>query len=465
MFNPSFGPRQGVPRQQHPVSAFLLVLLVLQAACATGRPLSGTGVGMHASPLGPPLSRAAREGSPLRFNAPVDFSPLEVSEEEIAQALATLLLHTPLPIAQGLHAPPLRHSVLFASANLPGSSWQARLTYDYGAFCQHRTTPGDCLGVFDNGTDWEDKDKVRLALSLAVNPAREGLDGELRRMLSTGHLWNAVAVAIASYTALLFLPEPASKVVAAGFGVLVWLYLGWEVVALGRAYFRLQEEAARATTWEELRMAGKRFGSVMGPKSLHVLLMVGTLTAGSTTALMSRVSRLPGYTALVSRAQARGLHLETALETGTRAHVDVVAGTFSTVVPANALAMAGVPGRVSAQPEEPTQHHIATVENSSSSREGGPWTPEFKKLFDDVGLSMENVANKVLLRGHKGPHPRAYHEEVHHRLRKVLKGCGGKTQTVECQEKFVNELRKMADELQNPGSKLHKLLYRIPLTE
>jgi hypothetical protein len=352
-------------RQRWLETAFLLVVLVLQAACATGRPLSSTGLGMHERSQVPPLSseirafgaaeRAAREGSPLRFSVPVDVSPLEVSEEEIAQTLATLLLHTPLPIAQGLQAPPLRHSVHFASANLPGSSWQARLTYDYGAFCQHRTTPGDCLSVFDNGTDWEDKDKVRLALSLAVNPAREGLDGELRRMLSTGHLWNAIAVAIASYTALLFLPEPTSKFVAAGFGVLVWLYLGWEVVALGRAYFQLQEEAARATTWEELRAAGERFGSVMGPKSLHVLLMVGTLTAGSTAALMSRVSRLPGYAALVSRAQARGLHLETALETGTRAHVDVVAGTFSTVVPANALAMAGAPGRVSAQPEEPTQ--------------------------------------------------------------------------------------------------------------
>jgi hypothetical protein len=260
------------------------------------------------------------------------------------------------------------------------------------------------------------------------------------------------------------MPEPTSKLVAAGFGLLVWLYLGWEVVELGRAYLRLREEAARAASWEALREAGERFGSVMGPKSLHVLLMVGTLTAGSTAALMSRVSRLPGYAALVTRAQGLGINLEAALQLGTQAHVDVVAGSFSVVLPANALAMTGPPmGTVSS--DGPTEHHIATVENSISSREGGPWTPEFKKLFDDVGLSMENKANKVPLMGHKGPHPRPYHEEVHRRLDEVIKGCGSKTKTAECQKTFVKELRQMADELRNPDSYLFKLLHRIPLTD
>lgn len=103
------------------------------------------------------------------------------------------------------------------------------------------------------------------------------------------------------------------------------------------------------------------------------------------------------------------------------------------------------------------------MENSASSREGGPWTPELKKLFDDVGLAMEDKANKVTLRGHKGPHPRAYHEEVYRRLKDVVDGCGGKTKTVKCQEMFQEELEKMADELQTTGTKLYKLLHRIPL--
>jgi hypothetical protein len=435
------------------VIALLLVVVVLQAACATGRTLGGTSAGMH--------------GRSHRFSQPVDFGPLEVSEEEVTQALAALVLDMPLPVASWPGPLRARPSIVFASAPPPGGTWQARLTLDYGGFCQRRTTPGDCLDVFDNGPDWEEKDKVRLALSLAVNPAREGLDAELRSMLSTGQLWTTVAVAMASYTALLFLPEPTSKVVAAGFGLLVWLYLGWEMVALGRAYFQLQEEAARATSWEELREAGERFGRVLGPKSLHVLLMVGTLTAGSTAALMSRVSRLPGYAALVSRAQGLGIHLDTALQASTRAHVDVVAGNFSVVLPANALAMAGPPkGAGSSAPSDgTTQHHIATVENSSSSREGGPWTPELKKLFDKVGLSMENAANKVPLRGHKGPHPRAYHDTVHKRLSDVIERCGGTTKTVACQKAFIKELRKMADELTDTGSDLYKLLHRIPLQE
>jgi len=454
------------------VSALLLVVLVLQAACATGRTLGGTGVGMHGRSLAPPptaetrarwaAERATPEGGPYRFSRPVDFGPLEVGEEEVSQALASLVLDVPLPVAAAPGPVSGRASVVFASAPLSGGTWQARLSLDYGGFCQRRTTPGDCLGVFDNGPGWEEEDKARLALSLAVNPAREGLDAELRCMLSTGQVWTTVAVAMATYTALLFIPEPTSKLVAAGFGLLVWLYLGWEVVELGRAYLRLREEAARATSWEELHAAGERFGRVLGPKSLQVLLMVGTLTAGSTAALMSRVSRLPGYAALVARAQGLGLNLEAALQAGTRAHVDVVAGSFSVVLPANALAMAGPP-KGTLPPDGTNHHHIATVENNVSSREGGPWTPEFKKLFDDVGLSMEDKANKVPLRGHKGPHPRAYHERVHKRLSDVIKGCGGEPKTVKCQELFKDELGKMADELLDTTTDLYKLLHRIPL--
>jgi len=89
------------------VSALLLGVLVLQAACATGRTMGGTGVGLHGRSLLPPPSaetrarwaaeRSAPEGGPYRFSRPVDFGPLEVGEEEVSQALASLVLDVPPP--------------------------------------------------------------------------------------------------------------------------------------------------------------------------------------------------------------------------------------------------------------------------------------------------------------------------------------------------------------------------------
>ena len=78
------------------------------------------------------------------------------------------------------------------------------------------------------------------------------------------------------YMALLVAPEPVSKGVAAALTVLLWGYLGWEFFDLIRAYFQLWEEAAEASTFGELREAGERFGKVIGPNSVRILVMLGT---------------------------------------------------------------------------------------------------------------------------------------------------------------------------------------------
>ena len=63
-------------------------------------------------------------------------------------------------------------------------------------------------------------------------------------------------------------------------------YLGWEFFDLLRAYFKLWEEAAEASTFAELREAGERFGKVIGPNSVRILLLLGTAAVGETAALV-----------------------------------------------------------------------------------------------------------------------------------------------------------------------------------
>jgi hypothetical protein len=66
-------------------------------------------------------------------------------------------------------------------------------------------------------------------------------------------------------------------------------------------------------------------------------------------------------------------------------------------------------------------------------------------------MTLEDVANKVRLKGHEGPHPERYHAEVVARLKVAVSTC--KT-TETCRVGLVHELAKIANELLTPGSEL-----------
>ena len=88
---------------------------------------------------------------------------------------------------------------------------------------------------------------------------------------------------------------------------------------------------------------------------------------------------------------------------------------------------------------------------------GGPWTPKLKDFFDKAGMSMEDPANKVRIPGHKGPHPKEYHQEVFERLGKAVKNCEN---TAQCRDALTRELELLAEQLQKVGSRLNKLVTR-----
>ncbi len=104
-------------------------------------------------------------------------------------------------------------------------------------------------------------------------------------------------------------------------------------------------------------------------------------------------------------------------------------------------------------------HHLCTNKNDVSESSGGPWTPRFEKLFARAGMSLEDPANIVYLRDHKGPHPEAYHREIFRRLEEALGACRPRA---ECRAKLVDELDKIAADVCQQGSRLNKLATRSP---
>ncbi len=89
-------------------------------------------------------------------------------------------------------------------------------------------------------------------------------------------------------------PEPITKGAALVFSAATWAYLGWEFFNLIKAYAELYEDAPRASTFAELREIGDRFGRVIGPNSVRVLVVVATAAIGETAALASKAPKLPG---------------------------------------------------------------------------------------------------------------------------------------------------------------------------
>lgn len=334
-----------------------LAALMLLTACATGTGVSGGG--LTASRYQPPVSRGspepwaleseaedAKEGGPqgeaFFAKLPTDFAPVRVSAAEFSSAMTKLWLNVPLWMAAS--RPPLYVGRRLALALVPvsGEVWKPDLARSYGQFCGRCGTPGDCLLLFEDGPRFQDDDKRSLALALAVSPALEGVNAEVRAMLNPTQMLAMLSISITIYMALLVapIPEPITKGAALVFSAALWGYLGYEFFDLLRAYSQLYEDAPRASTFAELSEVGARFGRVIGPNSVRILVIVGTAAIGETIALVSKASKVPGFTQASERVAFKtGLGLPEITTGAERVIVSVPEGTIRIVLAPHAVAM------------------------------------------------------------------------------------------------------------------------------
>jgi hypothetical protein len=332
------------------VGALALAALMLVTACATGAPMGAEyryppGV-PHDSHESGALESEAEDGSQgeaFFAKLPMDFAPVQVSNTEFSAAMTTLWLNMPLRLATVRQPLYVGRRLALASTALSGEAWKSDLARSYWQFCEQCGTPGDCLTLFEDGPRIQADDKRSLALALAVGPALEGVNAEVRAMLNPTQMLAMLSISITVYMALLLapVPEPITKGAALVFSAALWGYLGYEFFDLLRAYAHLYEDAPRASTFAELREIGERFGRVIGPNSVRILVIIGTAAIGETAALASKAPKLPGFAQASERVAARtGLGL---LETATGAErliVSVPEGTIRVVLAPHAVAMA-----------------------------------------------------------------------------------------------------------------------------
>lgn len=442
-------PRPRGARPRPLLGGWLLLALFLQSACATGAPRGSLLAGYRYNPLTPPP--APKEY--ITLTPRNDFAPVQVSDTELREAFTQFVLETPLRVATRT-ARPLSGRLVLASWPAGGAG-DTSIEGGYARLCERRGSPGDCFWLLGDGphdTTLGHHDRFALALILALTPAVEAATGVLRDF--SAHAMTALLTGLSLYLVALLAPEPISKSLALAMTLFLWGYLGMELWELISATKDLWDAAEEARTFHELRGASERYARVLGPNTLRVLILLATWKAGARGKEAMTGSGLPGFPQAVRNAATAGrFHLPTAAADATS--MSVREGRLVLTLPSGSGAVLAM--QQQGEGEKGDLHHIATVENEKSILRGGPWTPKLKELFDKAGMSMEDPANKVRIPGHKGPHPQAYHERVFSQLRDAVKRC---RTTEQCREALTQELKNLADELQEVGSELNRLVTR-----
>ncbi|WP_268811435.1 AHH domain-containing protein [Archangium violaceum] len=290
-------------------------------------------------------------------------------------------------------------------------------------------------------------------------------------MFSSPAVLLSVGTSLALYMLAWAAPEPVFSKALAGAVTLGLLltYSAVELYKVGLACLTLYREAEGARTREELEAAAERFGKALGGVGLRVLVTV----AGAKLARGLPEVPKGGLWASVSPPRfamaGGGARGSVRVGAGTKAQVSVANGTVVLMGVTASTTAAAVTSAVSATRTTGAcaesgrdghhRHHLCTNKNDISENNGGPWTPDFETLFARAGMSLDDPANIVYLRDHKGPHPEAYHSDIFKRLSDKLKLCRTRA---DCRAKLVEELDRIADDVCTPGSTLNKLATRKP---
>ncbi|RKH60564.1 SitA5 family polymorphic toxin [Corallococcus aberystwythensis] len=324
----------------------------------------------------------------------------------------------------------------------------------YGRWCVRKRLSGDCLHLLDRGLTLDEEGKRTLAFRIALDSVWEETAEALEGMVDPEAMVTLLATTGSVYFGLWLVPEPLlTKGVAATLTGALIAYLGWDTVwSLIQGWRVLAAEVQEAQTFDSIRDAGEKYGEVMGKQAARAFVMLTMAALGGTAqTLAARVTTLPGsaQAALVGAEQG-GFRLVAAAEVS--AVAVSASGEVTIALAPNAVAMSAKGPNVPV-PVEVRVHHIATNKWWEATHNGGPWSPQFQKLFDKAGMSLDDPANKVRVPGHKGPHPEDYHRRVSSRLNEAMEDCGSIQQ---CREALTNELRRLASEILNTGTKLNK---------
>jgi|GEM_PF-1192974 len=368
---------------------FVVVWLLLLASCGT------TSQVVHLDTGGT---------HPRTFTPRPHAQPVKLKSDEFKAAVATRAREVRLPLhaqnaAQRLFAMDERTGTFeyngrtrrLSAALSPGDSLEeettsaeARLTSDYHRWCERTGRTGDCLRLMEQGVALNGDGRYTLAMALAKGTVLEEMLEAFKDMADPHAMVSAILWTCSTYMLLLTVPEPVSKGIAAVMTATLIAYVGvdtfWKLIV---GFKQLVLESDRATTFNELREAGQRYGKVMGRNAARAFAMLATIAIGNTAAGFAAKTRgLPGHEAASVMAETQGGFRLGAIS-GIQSVVISAEGSMTIVLAPSAVStMAMGPGNERSGPmstpggpaKKPAGER-SPKEGQSTESEPGPATP------------------------------------------------------------------------------------------
>ncbi|HLL52165.1 MAG TPA: HNH endonuclease signature motif containing protein [Myxococcaceae bacterium] len=211
----------------------------------------------------------------------------------------------------------------------------------YTRWCERKGQTQDCLKILEHEGSYVrigEYGRRTLAMHFAVDMIGEEAAAALKGMADPAAIHATLVTSMAVFLTLLVLPEPTSKAIAAHLATALITYLGLETFSsIVSGWMDLREVVRGTYSFDQIREAGQRFGSVLGRSAARVFVMLTTAAIGSTLGLAGKLPSLPGANQAAVFAANNGFQLSAV---GQVSSVTVAAsGTVSIVLPAASIAM------------------------------------------------------------------------------------------------------------------------------
>src|SRR5512140_1894487 len=161
---------------------------------------------------------------------------------------------------------------------------------EYRTWCAavHRTNCHD--GPLAHSSIYE------IAFDFAMGSQWDGFVGEVKSTIDPSTIRIVLLTGLVIFMATLAIPELVSKIPAAVATVALTAYLGAQAVCdLIFGWIQMVRELDVATTFNEVRAAGQRYGRLIGAQTARVLVLVAT-AAIAEGGLIARLMKLPRAT-------------------------------------------------------------------------------------------------------------------------------------------------------------------------
>ncbi len=271
-------------------------------------------------------------------------------------------------------------------AHLEGQSTEAEveLTRAYLRWCERTGGPGDCLRLLTESPSVNGDGRFALAMALAKGAVLDEMLEAFKDMADPHAMVAAVLWTWTTYMLLVSIPDVTlSKGLAAVMTATLISYVGvdtfWGLVV---GFKRLMDEADRATSFNELRETGERYGKLMGRNAARAFAMLAMAAIGNTApGLAVKVPKLPGSMQVAVQAETQvGIRLAAVGEVET---VAVSAETVTIALAPGAVAMTMRGRQTSSNPSESIKSLKARLEEHRQKLADYKANPD---AFDNQGI-------------------------------------------------------------------------------